>query len=144
MKRAGFLPAEIKVCIVRVTSYNDRTMAGQVYNPHFADGAEFKNSSELVFLMDGMFDEMRCPEQYFKRRSFSEKTSAPVARQLSDASVKSLATLKIDVQFRQNASWQGTLTWSEKNMEANFRSVLELLYLIDSIFEKNDTDSEKI
>ena len=45
-----------------------------------------------------------------------------------------LATLKMRVMFRQNASWQGTLKWMEEGLQENFQSVLELLLLIDSVF----------
>ena len=38
----------------------------------------------------------------------------------------------ISIQYRQNASWQGALSWIEGGREENFRSVLELLLLIDS------------
>ena len=34
--------------------------------------------------------------------------------------------------FRQNASWQGSVTWLDKGREESFRSVLELLLLMDS------------
>jgi len=36
------------------------------------------------------------------------------------------------VIFRQNASWQGSLAWIEKNIEEPFRSALEMFMLIDS------------
>ena len=45
---------------------------------------------------------------------------------------KPLATFQLSVLFRQNASWQGSLTWLERAEEARFRSVLELVGLLDS------------
>lgn len=46
-----------------------------------------------------------------------------------------LATLRMRVMFRQNASWQGSVKWVEEDLEENFSSVLELLLLIDSVFD---------
>lgn len=46
-----------------------------------------------------------------------------------------LATMRMRVMFRQNASWQGTIKWVEEDLQEEFRSVLELMLLIDSIFE---------
>ena len=42
------------------------------------------------------------------------------------------ATFIVRIQYRQNASWQGQVTWAEENKTASFRSALELLKLIDS------------
>lgn len=42
------------------------------------------------------------------------------------------ATFVVRIQYRQNASWQGQVTWAEKNKTVPFRSALELLKLIDS------------
>ena len=42
------------------------------------------------------------------------------------------ATFVVRIQYRQNASWQGQVTWAEKNQTVPFRSALELLKLIDS------------
>ena len=46
--------------------------------------------------------------------------------------MEALATFKVKVLFRQNASWQGKIEWIEENMETSFRSVLEFVKLIDS------------
>lgn len=43
-----------------------------------------------------------------------------------------IACFQVNVMFRQNATWQGSLFWADRGMEANFRSVLELLNLINS------------
>ena len=42
------------------------------------------------------------------------------------------ATFVVRIQYRQNASWQGQVTWAEKDKTVPFRSALELLKLIDS------------
>jgi len=40
-------------------------------------------------------------------------------------------TFEITVKFQQNATWQGTIHWFEKNQKQNFRSTLEMLKLMD-------------
>jgi hypothetical protein len=42
-----------------------------------------------------------------------------------------LARFFVRILFRQNASWQGTICWLDRKTEAQFRSVLELLILMD-------------
>lgn len=43
----------------------------------------------------------------------------------------SKSTFVVQVQFCRNASWQGTVAWTEKKKEQSFRSALELIKLID-------------
>ena len=47
-------------------------------------------------------------------------------------------TFIIKVQYRQNASWQGTIKWLEGNVEKGFRSTLELIKLMDSAIGTED------
>ncbi len=42
------------------------------------------------------------------------------------------ATFLVQVQFRQNATWQGTITWTEQKKTNHFRSTLEMVKLMDS------------
>jgi len=40
-------------------------------------------------------------------------------------------TFLVNIQFQQNATWQGTITWTEKNLTQRFRSTLEMIKLMD-------------
>ena len=42
----------------------------------------------------------------------------------------------IEIKSRENHTWQGTATWVEGKKKENFRSVLELLKLMDSTLEQ--------
>ena len=46
------------------------------------------------------------------------------------------ATFILQVKFRQNASWQGTIRWVEKKETVHFRSALEFIKIIDSAREQ--------
>ncbi len=41
-------------------------------------------------------------------------------------------TFVIRVEYTQNNSWQGSVTWTEQNKTECFRSALELLQLVDN------------
>lgn len=45
---------------------------------------------------------------------------------------RSSATFILQIMFRQNATWQGTIKWVEKQETLHFRSALELIKIIDS------------
>lgn len=48
----------------------------------------------------------------------------------------------IHVQHCENATWQGTVVWAEKNITKRFRSALELLRLIDSALNAPEESEE--
>ncbi|MBR5319858.1 MAG: hypothetical protein IKU46_09740 [Peptococcaceae bacterium] len=45
---------------------------------------------------------------------------------------EAIATFKVKVLFRQGASWQGKVRWTDEGKEVSFRSALELVKLMDS------------
>ena len=53
------------------------------------------------------------------------------------------ATFYLKVLFRQNASWQGTVKWMETGQEEPFRSVLELLLMMDNTTSRDQLEFEK-
>jgi len=55
------------------------------------------------------------------------------------AAGSSKCTFEISVKFRQNATWQGQILWAEKSTKQTFRSVLEMLKLMDEAL----TDGEE-
>lgn len=53
------------------------------------------------------------------------------------------ATFVVHVQFRQNATWQGTIQWLEEEKSRRFRSMLEMLKLMDEALSKDhETDGD--
>lgn len=47
----------------------------------------------------------------------------------------SLATFVVNVQYRQNATWQGKIVWANKEIDCTFRSALEMIKLMDQALE---------
>ena len=46
-----------------------------------------------------------------------------------------LGTFIIRVQHRQNSSWQGRITWMEKNKTVYFRSIWEMIKLVEGALD---------
>ena len=76
-------------------------------------------------MMDAVLEEMQFPQ------SFTGLPEGVVPEKLSlrtegDAEAKpgKIATFTVRILFRQNASWQGTLSWVDHQMENRFRSVM--------------------
>lgn len=51
------------------------------------------------------------------------------------------ATFLVNVQYRQNATWQGKVLWAETGESCHFRSALELLKLMDGAMEEAGEDA---
>ena len=53
-------------------------------------------------------------------------------------STKKTETFILNIYNRQNATWQGSVTWVEKKEKQQFRSGLELFYLIVSALDDEE------
>ncbi|MDD2978642.1 MAG: hypothetical protein PHN80_01585 [Hespellia sp.] len=53
------------------------------------------------------------------------------------AGEKRTGTFIVKVLERQNATWQGSVTWVDEHKEQYFRSALELLKMIDGALDKD-------
>ncbi|MDR2933518.1 MAG: hypothetical protein LBV27_10490 [Oscillospiraceae bacterium] len=51
-------------------------------------------------------------------------------------------TFVVQIQFQQNASWQGTLTWTDQKKVQRFRSTLEMIKLIDEALSDKSGDDD--
>lgn len=123
---------EFRTTVICVDGYDKKEFSGRFYNP-YCDGERFESLTQMLLRMDDMFNEMRLPQSFTAVRAFGSggeerpKNIPGVAAQEGR-----LATFAVRILFRQNASWQGSVTWLEGGREESFRSVLELIFLMDS------------
>lgn len=122
---------------VCVDSYQDGVLKGRLYNPVSDTPRLFHSMSQFLVQMETLLEQLQFPQSFRAVRSFAQPT-----QELPDASAAdqlpplgALATFVVRVLFRQNASWQGTVTWQETGQEENFRSALELLLLMDGALQ---------
>ena len=53
-------------------------------------------------------------------------------------------TFEIKVKFLQNSTWQGEIVWSEQDLRQNFRSVLEMLKLMDEALANTVKEHQQV
>ena len=53
-----------------------------------------------------------------------------------------IGTFIVRVQHRQNSSWQGRITWMEEDRTLQFRSVWEMIKLIESAVDRVSSPEE--
>ncbi len=126
----------MRSCIIRVEGYDNKNLQGIFYNLYYGTEVVFESLTKLLLLMEELMDELDCPQASLKGKRFDIAYKVPERSNISLVSSKSdrdaLATFRIKVLFRQGASWQGTIEWLEEKLETSFRSVLELIKLMDS------------
>lgn len=121
-----------RTIIVYIDSYEDRIPAGRFHIVSRQDAQPFTGLCQLFLGINDVLDQNNFPQSFFELRKFhtpSEQSDFRAA--LSSRRGSELATFRIRILFRQNASWQGSVSWIEGNQEEYFRSVLELIVLMD-------------
>jgi len=117
---------------VCIDSYRDGNPVGRFYNPYHKEGIPFQSMTQFLVRMERAMDEMELPKAFTETRSFAQPSACPKDTADLQEQTGREATFALKVLFRQNTSWQGLITWMEGRQEQSFRSVLELICLIDS------------
>ena len=155
-------PAVASAVRVCVDKYNDSDWSGRIYTRINKEPISFRNISEMLDRMENIWNTIGFPQEATINRSFrnqkiqNEKsgivcvtylennTKDKIKVELSEADMDKKRgeqdTFIVRIQYRQNASWQGHVTWVDENRTVPFRSALELIKLLDST--QNDEADE--
>ena len=127
-----FWVSDSRKMTVCVDDYDNGILRGRFYN-NFHDASRFDSLSQFLIRMEALLEENQTPQAYTSHRTFSQMLR-PDEEESSSAPIKKgrKATFELQVLFRQHSSWQGILIWKERGAEQSFRSVLELVMLLDS------------
>lgn len=142
MLNVKFTPHGKNIMTVKIVSYEDSLIKGILSCSQTESDIEFTGAIPLLLKMEQIMDQSNSPQRGEEPRNFGEDLRrvpfADTAERKTAERKQSIATFQINVMFRQNATWQGRLLWVDENMEASFRSVLELIRLLDSALAKKD------
>ena len=106
---------------------------------------------EVLFYMEKLYDYLKFPYPTTNTRSF---LAEPLKKGPGEERIKimkdeellsqhgDLGSFIIRVQHRQNSSWQGRITWMEQDKTLYFRSIWEMIKLIDSAVETTEARDE--
>ena len=134
-----------------VDSYKPE-LVSRLYHSYCNEAIEITNEVDLLVRMEELFNELNFPFPGNNERHFINKNSQiereEMVKVMKDEEMLSmhgdLGTFIIRVQHRQNSSWQGRITWVEQDKTLYFRSIWEMMKLIDEAMEKfrSDEDSD--
>lgn len=127
---------QYRTTMVCIDSYRDKILDGRFSNPYLDGMIPFYGLMQFILQMENLLDGMHFPQSFEESRVFTpveQRTTRVDTRE--SAPEGKMATFAVKVLFRQNASWQGSVTWLDKGQEESFRSVLELALLMDSALQ---------
>jgi hypothetical protein len=133
-----FVPYEMKTSILRISSYDQKNPVGWLENPYWKGSRPFSNLTQMLFFIEERMDALDYPQRDTAPRALAQKLEHPAEPGQAEEPVteRCLASFRLSILFRQNASWQGSVQWLEQNVVSQFRSALELVQLLDSVLEQ--------
>ncbi len=139
------------ICVDQV---DQSGFSGRIFHCLSTAAVPFVGPQKIFLEMEEVFDRIGYPQSSTKSRTFSAKKQlrSPVkeviANFMNENDITSQqgdkGTFVVHIQYRQNATWQGKVTWAEKNCTLNFRSALELLKMIDSALDGDGVMNNKL
>ncbi len=126
-------------------------LEGTLYHSYRTEPIPFQELGQMTLLMEKLFDELQFPHPGTNERSFLPLNKPYQQRQerkriMSDEQLLQkhgdIGTFIVRVQHRQNSSWQGRITWMEEDKTIQFRSVWEMIKLIESAMDTVSASEE--
>lgn len=121
MKKNTFFPCQMNEAILLVTSYDQGQLHGWLSHSRMETPVEVCSVPHLLFSID---DYLLSESRMINPNAFAPTGLEDLPRQ---------ATLRIRILFQENHTWQGLLRWDERGKEASFRSVWELIQILDEV-----------
>lgn len=144
-----------RTSIIKIYQYTNRELGGTVENSCLPEKVCFQSSMQLIFLLEELYNELNFPQSSTETRSFisiqtnylltkqrvqqlreqvitarKQEKQALLKQQEKQEEIP-LATFILSLQYSANSSWQGSISWKKMNYTVQFRSLLELLHLLD-------------
>ena len=154
----SYAPNIVTLC---VDLYDKERQSGRLYHQYTSGAVPFTTLIEAMDRMDRLYDELQFPQKALRPRSFLvdrkkeeraiKRGRMPALPEYERKEKKKMAefdevtgqrgtdaTFIVRVTYRQNASWQGEVTWVDRQKKERFRSALELVRLLDSAMSEED------
>ena len=126
-------------------------LSGVFYHSYKTEPTGFMDLGQMTLLMEKFFDELQFQHPGTNERNFFPQNKPYVSHQertkiMSDEQLLQkhgdIGTFIIRVQHRQNSSWQGRITWMEADKTIQFRSVWEMVKLIENAMDTVSTSED--
>lgn len=153
VRSRAMVPSTASRVLIQIKQHDAGRLSGVLYSPYLDKSMPFADVVDFTNQLDGVFDAISFPQATMRYRRFRKNAKQNTARatQPVNSAQKQAGgmgvnekltgqegdTFVVHVQFRQNATWQGTVAWAGQNQALHFRSTLELLKIMDSALDEN-------
>ena len=145
-KQMLFARNVICICIEKKESGD---YIGKIWHQYSDEPIDFDGVSEMLTLMDDLYDEWDFPQRGLEKREFHKSKDIElgsgdpnnllidiIQEQCGVRNIQNkkgtLGTFMVQVKYRQNATWQGVVIHSESNTKEDFESAMSLVNIIDN------------
>ena len=127
--------------VLCVDQYGGQQLAGRLCHAYSEKPIPITHMEQFLFELEHFYDSINFPHPGTNSRTFEGEIphisqSTGRTKVMNDEELLNmhgdLGTFIIRVQHRQNSSWQGRITWMDQDKTVYFRSMWEMLKLIDS------------
>lgn len=138
--------SKVREFMVSIGSYSEAEINGYVSHPALNQCRRFESLQELIHLISARLDELGIAQPATALRSFCEPNILEgregMITILKDQKVKNIPPklpckpeFLIRLNMRQNATWQGELCWVNDGRKIHFRSLLEMVNLMQEAID---------
>ena len=143
-------PNGVVICIDEA---GDGDFGGRLYHKYSREPVPFRGMGGMIHYMEKLFDELDFPHVATNMRTFAEEGSRRISgrraekeKVMSDHELLSQhgyqETFIVRVQHRQNSTWQGRITWADQDKTLTFRSIWEMIHLMESAMTADGSPEE--
>ena len=131
--------------VLCVDGMHEGEPSGRLFHGYRTDAMAFGSAKQMISYMEDLYDALNFPHPGTNERSFipverADEHYSERDKIMSDETLLNqhgdLGTFIIRVQHRQNSSWQGRITWMEQDKTISFRSVWEMVKLIENAVDQ--------
>ena len=139
---------------ISLSPCKNENIIGYLYCPYLKNSVGFHDLTELILTMDQIMQDCHVPKCNVRYRTFNirhrkmmnqleyKTIDSQIIEENLKTSFMNLENTKnnflVKIMYRQNYSWQGEITWIQKNKTKMFRSALEFLHILYPIMDEVD------
>lgn len=132
---------DVQTFMIYIDDTRDGVPGGRYEDPTLAQSGTFRDLAQLMLRLDACLDVGEGPQAFCAARGFAGVWGIwPEESVPASARRGKVATFALQIRFRRNASWQGTVRWMDRGQTRHFRSVLELMTMIHGVVEDHRMD----
>ncbi|MCF0129780.1 MAG: hypothetical protein HUJ70_14445 [Pseudobutyrivibrio sp.] len=130
---------DTNLVMIAVDKMSDEGFCGKIFHGYSKEATEFSDVNNMMVLLDEFYNTIGYPQSHNKLRRFKGvEEKAMITADISGAADTegltdirgAVGSFAVDMESRQNTSWQGYAYWVEGDMTVSFQSDMELIKFI--------------